>query len=146
MVLSKTTGYGIRALAYLAAQPGKRRSSLHEIAQHEGIPEVYLQKILGELRRHRFLRATKGIHGGYELNRSPQSITLWDVFCVLEPDPYLDTCILGYGRCSPQHGCVLHREWCRIRDEIVRFLQTTTVSRVSLESRTDRQDSSHRST
>ena len=91
MIFSKATGYGIRALAFLASQPTHGLCGLSEIAGHEKIPPVYLRKILGELRRHRLLRSVKGIHGGYELARPPESITLWDVFRVLEPDPYIDT-------------------------------------------------------
>ena len=75
MIISKATGYGIRALAYMTSRPANERCSLREIALHEQIPPVYLQKILGMLRRLRLVRSTKGIHGGYELNRPPQSIS-----------------------------------------------------------------------
>ena len=44
----------------------------------------------------------KGIHGGYELGRAPEAITLWEVFSLLEADPYMDMCILGNKVCSPE--------------------------------------------
>ena len=95
MILSKATGYGIRALAYMASQPEHGLFGLQEIAEHEDIPPAYLRKVLGELRRHRLLRSTKGIHGGYGLGRAPEAITLWEVFSVLEADPYMDVCMVA---------------------------------------------------
>jgi Rrf2 family protein len=131
MVFSKATGYGIRALAYLAGQPEPGLCGLHEIAEHEQIPPVYLRKVLGELRRHRLLRSVKGIHGGYELARPAKNISLWEVFRVLEPDPYLDGCILGKAACNPDQPCVLHEDWRRVRKELVALLQSKTIEQIA---------------
>lgn len=131
MIFSKATGYGIRALAYLARNPAAGLCGLQEIARQEHIPPVYLRKVLGELRRHRLLHSVKGIHGGYELARPAQSITLWDVFRVLEPDPYLDSCILGQGQCNHESSCPLHDDWQRVRNELVGLMQTKTISEVA---------------
>ena len=128
MIFSKATGYGIRALAYLAGHTESGLCGLQEIAKHEQIPAVYLRKVLGELRRHRLLRSVKGIHGGYELARPAGTITLWEVFQVLEPDPYLDACVLGRGQCDPESSCALHEDWQGVRDDLVRMLQSKTIS------------------
>lgn len=126
MIFSKATSYGIRALAYIASQP-QRLCGLQEIAEKEGIPPAYLRKILGELRRHRLLRSVKGIHGGYELGRAPEAITLWEVFKVLEPDPYMDTCILGNTVCDTESSCAFHEDWSRVRKDLVSLLETRTI-------------------
>ena len=132
MIFSKATSYGIRALAYIASQP-ERLCGLQEIAEHEAIPPAYLRKILGELRRHRLLRSVKGIHGGYELGRAPQAITLWEVFKVLEPDPYMDTCILGNKDCAPESSCAFHEDWSRVRKDLVSLLETRTIFEAATE-------------
>jgi Rrf2 family protein len=134
MIFSKTTAYGIRALAYLASRSDNGLCGLSEIAEYEKIPPVYLRKVLGELRRHRLLRSVKGIHGGYELARPPQTITLWEVFRVLEPDPYLDACILGHGQCKHEGSCALHEDWTRLRKELVRMLQSKTIAEIAASS------------
>jgi Rrf2 family protein len=128
MIFSKTTGYGIRAISYLAGRTEKGPCGLKEIADHENIPPVYLRKVLGELRRHRVLRSVKGIHGGYELARAPQNITLWDVFQVLEPDPFWDACILGRGFCDAGSPCALHNGWLKTRQELTDLLQNKTIA------------------
>lgn len=127
MIISKSTAYGIRALAYLASHPDSKLCGLQEIADSERIPPVYLRKVLGELRRHRLLHSVKGLHGGYELARPAEKITLWEVFRVLEPDPYLDDCILGRGMCNEAATCALHEDWQRLRKEIVGLLQRKTI-------------------
>lgn len=137
MIFSKTTSYGIRALAYIASQP-ERLCGLQEISRHEAIPPAYLRKILGELRRHRLLRSVKGIHGGYELGRAPQAITLWEVFTLLEPDPYLDQCLLGNKVCTPESSCAFHDEWQKVRKDLVSLLKTRTIFEVANEVSTGR--------
>lgn len=131
MILSKATGYGIRALIYLASQPEDRLCGLEEIASHEQIPPVFLRKVLGQLRRHRLLRSAKGIHGGYGLARSASRITIWDVVQSLESDPELDLCVLASGYCTPQHACPLHGDWDRLRRELVLSWQSKTLSEVT---------------
>jgi Rrf2 family protein len=133
MIFSKATGYGIRALAYMASQPDNRLCGLQEIAAHENIPPAYLRKVLGQLRRHRFLRSVKGIHGGYELGRAPEEITLWDVFSVVEPDPYMDMCILRNVVCTPDCSCAFHDDWQKVREEIVELLQQRTIAEAAAE-------------
>jgi Rrf2 family iron-sulfur cluster assembly transcriptional regulator len=133
MIFSKATGYGIRALAYMASQPEHGLFGLQEIAEHEDIPPAYLRKVLGELRRHRFLRSVKGIHGGYELGRAPEAITLWEVFSLLEADPYMDMCILGNKVCGPESSCAFHDDWQRVRKDLVALLQNRTIAEAAAE-------------
>jgi Rrf2 family transcriptional regulator, cysteine metabolism repressor len=127
MVFSKATGYGIRALAYLARQTDVRLCGLSEIADSENIPPVYLRKLLGELRRHRIIRSVKGIHGGYLLAREPQKVTLWDVFMVLDPNPYLDECILCHSQ-DKRKTCAFCGEWKRIGSDLVKLLKKQTIA------------------
>jgi Rrf2 family protein len=84
----------------------------------------------------------KGIHGGYELARPPETITLWEVFRVLEPDPYLDSCILGHGLCNQEGSCALHEDWQRIRKDLVRLLQDKTIAEVAAPVERSRVDNS----
>lgn len=112
----------------MASHPERGLFGLQEIAEQEHIPPAYLRKVLGELRRHRFLRSVKGIHGGYELGRAPEAITLWEVFSLLEADPYMDACILGNKVCSSESSCASHDDWQRFRKELVGLLQNRTIA------------------
>ncbi len=127
MVFSKGTGYGIRALAYLARQIDLRPCGLNEIAGGENIPPEFLRKLLGELRRHRIVQSVKGVRGGYLLGRDPHNIALWDVFSALDQDPYLDECILCNSR-DETPSCPFCKEWKRIRDDLVTHLKCSTIA------------------
>jgi Rrf2 family protein len=131
MIFSKATGYGIRALAYLARQNDVGLCGLNEIASSERIPPVYLRKLLGELRRHRIVESVKGVHGGYLLARKPQQITFWDVFLLLDHDPYLDECLLCGSRDDNQR-CSFCGEWKRIREELIGSLKRNTIADYAL--------------
>jgi len=134
MILSKTTGYGIRALGFIANHGSATPCSLQEIADGEGIPPIYLQKVLGQLRRHRLLRSVRGIGGGYEFDQAPESISLWEVFRVLEPDPYLEGCIIGRNTAcheASEGHCALHDPWVRMREELIDALKKTTIAQVA---------------
>lgn len=127
MVFSKGTGYGIRALAYLARQTDLRQCGVNEIASSEHIPPVYLRKLLAELRRHRIVRSIKGVHGGYLLAQAPKDISLWDVFSVLDQNPYLDECILCSSR-DENPSCPFCGKWKRIREDLASLLRSTTIA------------------
>lgn len=131
MLFSKTTGYGIRALVYLAKQSESQLCGLQEIAENEKIPSAYLGKILGDLRKHQLLRSVKGIHGGYELAQAPDSITLWDVYQILDPLIDCDQCILGLEHCEDKCPCALHHAWMPIKDDFVHLLRTKTIAQIS---------------
>ncbi|MEZ5427023.1 MAG: Rrf2 family transcriptional regulator [Pyrinomonadaceae bacterium] len=127
MVFSRATGYGIRALAYMARQKDLRLCGIGEIATNERIPPVYLRKILAELRRQRFVKSVKGVHGGYLLAQMPDSITLWDIYKVLNNDPFLDECILC-GSSDENLTCSFCSDWKRIREDLMMTLKEKTIA------------------
>lgn len=140
MILSKATSYGIRALAYLARQVTTQPCGLREIAEAEQIPPLYLSKLLSELRRHRLVHSTKGIHGGYALARPPEAISLWEVYQALDANPDLDECILGHRICHPEAACPLHEEWQEMRKKLVGMLQSKTIAHIAADGVTPAQE------
>ncbi|MBX7223379.1 MAG: Rrf2 family transcriptional regulator [Blastocatellia bacterium] len=130
MIFSKATSYGIRALSYLAHR-SDGPCGLREIAQAEHIPAEYLAKVLRDLKKHRLLRSARGIHGGYELARAPETITLWEVFQILEPETDLETCMLGHAACTPEMECPLHQEWQVLRENLRHLLQSKNIAGLS---------------
>lgn len=132
MIFSKATEYAIRALAYMARQPAEKLCALQDIAHHEGIPPDFLRKVLNELRRRRLLCSVKGIHGGYRLARSPKTVSLWEVFQLLEPHSPLDACVLGVGECGQGGSCCpLHYDWLKIRSELIHMLKSKTIHQIA---------------
>jgi Rrf2 family protein len=79
MKLSRASSYALHAVEYLAARGQDTLVASHHIARARGIPEGFLQKLLGPLVSAGVLQSVKGPNGGYRLARPPSKITLLEV-------------------------------------------------------------------
>lgn len=79
MRLTTRSEYALLALAYLARHAEEGSVSSEVVARSQGIPQQFLQQILHELKRARLVKAHKGPHGGFQLARPAQAITLAEV-------------------------------------------------------------------
>lgn len=75
--------YAIRALAELAAAPG-RRLTAEQLAEAQDIPTKFLRSILTDLSRAQLLRSHRGPEGGYVLDRPADEISLANVYRVID--------------------------------------------------------------
>lgn len=57
---------------------------IHDIADEEHLPEKFLEAILLDLKRGRFVTSTRGVNGGYRLQRPPQEICLGQVLRMID--------------------------------------------------------------
>ncbi len=79
MRLSHAAKYAIYALVHMAAREDNALRISRAIAREEGIPDLYLMKVLRPLVTRGILRSIKGPNGGYNLARAPREITLLDI-------------------------------------------------------------------
>ena len=56
------------------------------------LTDTYLSKIFSKLRKSGIVRSTPGIKGGYELAKSPEDISFWDVIEAIEGSSYFFQC------------------------------------------------------
>ena len=85
MKVSTRVEYGLIALTDIVIH-GKNGSSVSapEIARRQRISNKYLEQILLLLRQAGFIKAQKGLRGGYTLACKPEDITLSDVLNALD--------------------------------------------------------------
>lgn len=76
--------YGARAVVELARHYSRGPLQSADIAGRQAIPEAYLEQLLTVLRKGGLIRSTRGPHGGHELARPPDQISLADVIVALE--------------------------------------------------------------
>ncbi|MGB3613466.1 MAG: Rrf2 family transcriptional regulator [Elainellaceae cyanobacterium] len=79
MKLTTRGHYSVKALLDLSLQPNYGPASVNAIAQRQNIPAPYLEKLLIELRRKDLVVSVRGVHGGYQLKRSPSDIFLGQI-------------------------------------------------------------------
>jgi len=84
MKLTARSEYALLALVYLGRQRAGDLVSADTIARAQGIPVKFLEQILLTLKRAKYLRSTKGHHGGYELARAVDTMTLAEIIRLLD--------------------------------------------------------------
>ena len=83
MIITRKTTYALRALKYLAMHGGELTLT-SRIAEHEGIPQRFLEAILRELARHGVLQVKRGRGGGYTLRSTPEELSIARVIDVVD--------------------------------------------------------------
>ncbi len=125
-MLSTTTNYAIRAVAYLVSVIGNGPADSRQISQATGIPRRFLLKILHTLTMHNYLVSVRGIGGGFSLSKPPESIHLYEVAELFEDLKRFSICPFGSGGCLKAEQCPLHEGWSSARVQFVQFLQEMT--------------------
>jgi len=133
MKLSTKGDFATRVLLELSAAEGPRALSVHELSGRTGISAKYLEQIMMRLRAANMVRSTRGAHGGYELAKPAQNLTVGEVIRVMDgplaPSPCASQsahvpCPLY--RCPTEESCVLRGLWLDVRDAISEVLDGTT--------------------
>lgn len=84
MKLSQGVEWGLHCAVLLAQAPEGVSLSRHRLAQHYGLPEMYLAKHLQAMVKAGLLQATPGPRGGFRLARPAESITVLQVVEAIE--------------------------------------------------------------
>jgi len=128
MKVSKKSQYGLRAMVYLAKSK-KSICPLKEISQGEGISLDFLEKIISELRKAGFVKAKKGIKGGYFLAQKPDKIKIGKMIRVLEGEIALVRCTSKKRKPCPREKCCLAKNfWERFQDSLNSALDSMTLA------------------
>ena len=111
---------------------GAGPASLAEIAAEEDLPRAYLEQLVMSLREANLVISTRGAHGGYELARPPESITMAEVLRALEGPIAPMMCASD----DPEHAigcdrsarCTVNILWVRVRDAVAGALDSMTLA------------------
>ena len=79
MKISRSTGYALLAVGYIAKHKEKKIILSQSISKEYDIPLEYLLKILQQLVRANVLRSKRGPRGGFSLARPSKKITMLQV-------------------------------------------------------------------
>ena len=84
MKISTRTRYGTRALLDLALHQGENLVPFKDIAQRQQVSPQYLEHLMTPLINSGIVRSVRGSKGGLLLGRSPNQISLSEVFKILK--------------------------------------------------------------
>ncbi len=127
MRLSTRGRYGVRAMCDLAEHYGKGPVGIKSIAQRQQLSEMYLEQLVGVLRRHGLLKSVRGAHGGYVLSRTPGEISIGDILRVLEGDMAPSECVHEDHACDNAASCASRRVWVRLYQSMTDVMDAMTL-------------------
>jgi Rrf2 family protein len=79
MKLSRTVAYAVQATLQLAQSESDAPVPCSQLAAAGHMPERFLLQILRHLVTHGILHSTRGVDGGYSLERKPAEISLLEI-------------------------------------------------------------------
>jgi Rrf2 family protein len=128
MQISRRVDYGLRAVIYLAEQDPERSCSIGEIAERQGVPKKFLEKILQDLLRCGLIKSRRGPSGGYALARPPHEISFHDVITAIEGPITVNTCLDEHGSCDQIPRCAMIGVWSEVQRKVTEVFANTTLA------------------
>ncbi len=126
MSVSQTAEYALRAVVWLAQNPGAPQTT-QQLAAGTLVSVSYLPKVLQPLGRAGILTSQRGINGGYSLDRDPEDLSVLEVISCVDPIQRIKRCPL---KLTTHTGglCPLHRMLDDAIADLERRYAETTIS------------------
>jgi Rrf2 family transcriptional regulator, cysteine metabolism repressor len=138
MIFTTKAEYGVRLLVELGRQGGGLPVSLKAIAEAEGLPLAYLERIVALLKKASLVESTRGAHGGYRLSRDAAEIRMDEVVLALEGAVAPMSCFVDDSAeesrvlCShiddAGRACGTKLLWLRVHGGVMEALANTTLA------------------
>ncbi|MFI5257116.1 MAG: RrF2 family transcriptional regulator [Gemmatimonadales bacterium] len=131
MRITTQAEYGLICALHLARRLTDGPVTGHDIAAAERLPGDYVEQIMLKLRRADIVKSTRGAHGGYQLARAPERITVRDVIAASEHSTFEVHCTshpVEEERCSSSHDCSIRPVWMLLQRRIDDVLESVRLS------------------
>ena len=126
---SKMADYGVLLLGHFT-QNGNALASSAELAEHVHMPRTVVANLLKEFCKAGLVESRRGLHGGYQLAREPDDITLLDMLSVIDGPVQLTDCAAEdiVQQCDYSDVCHSRSPMRAVNQRIVDFLRQATLS------------------
>lgn len=94
------------------------RMSAAEVARRQDISPAFLGKIVGSLAKAGVLTTRRGVGGGIDLARPPESLTLLEVVEAVQGPFAINQCLIHSGSCDRQSDCYVYPLWVKAQHEM----------------------------
>lgn len=128
MIFSKSFGYALRGILYIAVMKDQKRYvQVEEIASKLAVPRHFMGKIMKKLAKEKILSSTKGPSGGFVLNEHTLEMPLMDLIVITDGVEIFNTCVLRASECSSVNPCPLHSQMDSVKTNLKSILSNTSV-------------------
>jgi FeS assembly SUF system regulator len=112
--LSRMADYGVVVMTYMAWRRHETQTS-HQVAEGTGLSEATVGKLLKVFARANLLDSHRGAHGGYELMRRAEDISVAEIVEAVEGPIALTLCVDEHpGSCDVESLCPMRGGWNQI--------------------------------
>ncbi|MBI5856312.1 MAG: Rrf2 family transcriptional regulator [Sphingobacteriales bacterium] len=128
MVFSKSFGYALRGLLYVAMiNETSPRVQLDEISKKLAVPRYFLGKVMKKLVKGGVLKSKKGPYGGFYIHEKTLSTTLLQLTAITGDTIMYGSCVLRFRKCNAENPCPLHRQVEFLKNEWQNVLASTNI-------------------
>lgn len=128
MQIPRRVDYGLRAVIYLSTQDPEKCCSIAEIAEQQGVPRKFLEKIIQNLLHDGLIKSKRGACGGYSLARSPEAISFYDVIQAIEGPIAVNACMDPHWNCDQLPRCKMLGVWSEVQRKVTEVFTKTTIA------------------
>ena len=127
--VTKLTDYATVVLTVLAARQGQVLSAA-ELAEHSGLEQPTVSKLLKPLAQAGLVASQRGVHGGYRLSREAADISLIQIVEAMEGPLAMTECSQSESHCGIAHQCGARANWRLINDVVADALRGFTLAQM----------------
>lgn len=128
--ISKLTDYATVILAQMAQAPDQVFTTA-DLAARTHVAPPTVSKLLKALGREALVSSFRGAHGGYQLARAPEEISVADVIHAIEGPVALTECTRADSRCELESVCSVGSNWQKINRAIQGALEDLTLAKLA---------------
>lgn len=129
MLMSKSFGYALRGVLYVALQSKKgSHIQLAEMATRLHVPRYFMAKIMKKIVKQGILQSAKGPGGGFALTPTTGKTKLIELLEITDGNELFTGCVLHFRKCNSKNPCPLHFPMYEWRNGIMQKLSETTVA------------------
>jgi len=127
MFITRKLDYGLRILLILGCRPHERLTSV-ALSKLINAPRQFTLKIAQTLTQAGLIKAQRGVGGGIQLARQPETITLIEIFEVMDTSSALNECLVNPHACIREEYCSVHHRLRSIQAVLDQELTKTTLA------------------
>lgn len=129
MKISTKGRYALRLMLDLAIHYTGDYISIKSIASRQDISEKYLEQIITQLNKGKFVKSTRGAQGGYMLAKAPEEYTVGMILRLMEGSLAPVSCLESDdNNCERADDCVTLDVWKKLEDAINQVVDHITLA------------------
>lgn len=121
--ISRLADYATTVMTILASGKTERYSAA-QIARTTPLSTATVSKVLKLLNEGKLVNSERGVNGGYQLARSPETISIADIITAVDGKPAMTECSRGTNLCEHKAVCGVRENWQLINTLIFGLLDS----------------------